>query len=52
MPKELQKEIEDFDLMIINRWIATLHVCLLLYNHIKEVQERDEKLIEIKHEVQ
>ena len=52
LPKELQKEIEEFELMIISGGIAALHVRPLLVDRIKETQEKDKRLAEIKKDVQ
>ena len=52
LPKELQEEIEKFNLMIVYSQIATLCIRPLLHDQIREEQEKDEKLVEIRKEVQ
>ena len=44
LPKELFREFESLDLIIINGKIASLEVRPLILNDIKEAQEEDEYL--------
>ena len=51
LPRELQKEIIDFKILIVNGKLATLHVHPTLLQTIKEEQSKDKKLVEIAYEV-
>ena len=50
--KQLKKEIVDFELQLVNKRLATLHVQPLLLSQIKEEQQNDENFSEIIYEVQ
>ena len=51
LPRELQKEIIDFELQIISGKLAALHVHPTLLQQIKEEQSKDKKLEEIAYEM-
>ena len=52
LPRELQKEIQNFDLQMIIGRMATLQIQPILLDQIREAQLQDEDLIKIRQELQ